>query len=333
MMSPNSKTINPNAHARNAQQPNHTKVCPKSSRDDGVIFDLDSYSEPELQELKKKFISNVERIRSFVKQIEARESNSVAKKRAMPMIPDKENNEKYNLDSTESRRVEAAMMKKCGVILDNLMKHKHGWVFNKPVDVVALRLSDYYEVVKRPMDLGTIKSKLGRRGYRSPHDFAKDVRLTFENAMLYNRKGEDVYVMASVLSELFGKLFDPAYERYENERRSVIVEHERFERQEAAEKYVVKKQRRVAEELENRVKRWEMSVEERDRLGHALQDLIGEYLDEILQIVAKRNPEMIKPDAEGEIELDVFALDNETLWDLDRFVRLNPKAGQKKKAI
>ena len=40
------------------------------------------------------------------------------------------------------------------------MKHKHGWVFNEPVDVVALGLRDYLRVVQTPMDLGTVKSKL-----------------------------------------------------------------------------------------------------------------------------------------------------------------------------
>ncbi len=31
------------------------------------------------------------------------------------------------------------------------------WPFSKPVDVKNLNLSDYYVIIKKPMDLGTVK--------------------------------------------------------------------------------------------------------------------------------------------------------------------------------
>jgi len=31
------------------------------------------------------------------------------------------------------------------------------WPFSKPVDVKSLNLSDYYQIIKKPMDLGTVK--------------------------------------------------------------------------------------------------------------------------------------------------------------------------------
>ena len=50
-------------------------------------------------------------------------------------------------------------------VLPNIRKHKHAWPFQKPVDPVNLGLPDYFDVVKRPMDLSTIKKKIDRNEY------------------------------------------------------------------------------------------------------------------------------------------------------------------------
>ncbi|KAF1001513.1 hypothetical protein AG4045_003933 [Apium graveolens] len=109
----------------------------------------------------------------------------------MSISPERETKRKrlvktMELDPMEIRKVERLMMKKCGGILDKLMTHRNGWVFNNPVDVVGLRLIHYHLVVKRPMYLGTVRMKLDKGDYRNPLDFAKDVRLTFYNAIMYN---------------------------------------------------------------------------------------------------------------------------------------------------
>ncbi|KAF2287307.1 hypothetical protein GH714_039598 [Hevea brasiliensis] len=49
------------------------------------------------------------------------------------------------------------MFKKCGDLLEKLMKHQYGWVFNEPVDVKKLMLHDYYKIIKHPMDLGQLR--------------------------------------------------------------------------------------------------------------------------------------------------------------------------------
>lgn len=95
------------------------------------------------------------------------------------------------------------MVKKCGDLLGKLTSHQYGWVFNEPVDVKKLKLRDYFKIIKHPMDLGTVKSRLSKNWYKSPKEFAEDVRLTFNNAMTYNTKGQDVHFMANVLLKLF----------------------------------------------------------------------------------------------------------------------------------
>jgi hypothetical protein len=44
-------------------------------------------------------------------------------------------------------------------ILAKVMAHPNAWPFNQPVDPVALNIPDYLDVVKQPMDLGTIKGQ------------------------------------------------------------------------------------------------------------------------------------------------------------------------------
>ena len=50
-------------------------------------------------------------------------------------------------------------------ILIPVMKHPQAWPFNEPVDPVRLNLPDYFDVIKNPMDLGTIKVQI--RGKQS----------------------------------------------------------------------------------------------------------------------------------------------------------------------
>ncbi|CAN8295348.1 unnamed protein product [Cochlearia groenlandica] len=95
------------------------------------------------------------------------------------------------------------VFKNCSALLERLIKHKHGWVFKAPVDVKGLGLHDYFTIIEHPMDLGTVKSTLTNNLYKSPREFAEDVRLTFHNAMTYNPEGQDVHVMAVILLQLF----------------------------------------------------------------------------------------------------------------------------------
>jgi len=92
---------------------------------------------------------------------------------------------------------------KCLEVLKVLQSHQHGWVFNSPVDPIELGLPDYFEVIKKPMDLGTIRKKLENNCYHSLEEFEGHVHLTFDNAMLYNPEGSVVYNMAKEMKTKF----------------------------------------------------------------------------------------------------------------------------------
>ena len=97
----------------------------------------------------------------------------------------------------------AELKTKCMEVLKELQTHEHGWVFASPVNPVELGLNDYFDIIKKPMDLGTIQKNLEAGSYHSFDDFKSDVRLTFENAMKYNEEKTVVHEMAKQLKKKF----------------------------------------------------------------------------------------------------------------------------------
>lgn len=95
------------------------------------------------------------------------------------------------------------------MILGRLMAHplnKKG-LFNAPVNAVALGLVDYHQIIKKPMDLGTIKSRLYSIAYPSRQEVAEDICLVFQNSMLYNPPRNPVHIAARALQDYFEELY------------------------------------------------------------------------------------------------------------------------------
>ncbi|XVF70093.1 hypothetical protein PTKIN_Ptkin11bG0134500 [Pterospermum kingtungense] len=271
------------------------------------------------------------------------------------------------------------LFKSCSNLLGKLMKHKFGWVFNKPVDVKGLGLHDYYSIVKHPMDLGTVKTRLSKNWYKSSREFAEDVRLTFSNGMLYNPKGQDVHFMAETLSGIFEGNWAAIESEYNFNRiershdyslptptsrrtpapapvqahappmpasasapapSSVPVEARTLERSGSVTMPVGRNSRVVELTPTGRIgvpkkpkakdpDKRDMTYEEKQRLSVSLQNLPSEKLDSIVQIIKKRNQSLFQQ--EDEIEVDIDSVDQETLWELDRFVTNYKKSLSKNK--
>ncbi|KAK7929402.1 hypothetical protein WMY93_005797 [Mugilogobius chulae] len=101
-------------------------------------------------------------------------------------------------------------LRSCARLLKEMMSKKHvayAWPFYKPVDVKALGLHDYYDIIKHPMDLSTIKKKMDNRQYKDAQEFAADVRLMFSNCYKYNPPDHDVVGMARKLQDVFEMRF------------------------------------------------------------------------------------------------------------------------------
>ncbi|KAI8974697.1 Bromodomain-containing protein [Pilobolus umbonatus] len=97
-------------------------------------------------------------------------------------------------------------MRYCLQTLKELKKNKYrdiNYPFLVPVDVVALNIPDYVDIVKHPMDLATIERKLNEGDYEEPEEFEDDIRLMFNNCYLYNPPSLPVHKMGRDLEKVF----------------------------------------------------------------------------------------------------------------------------------
>jgi len=98
-------------------------------------------------------------------------------------------------------------------LITALFRQPESAAFHFPVDPVMLQIPDYFEIIKKPMDLSTIQTRLEEGYYSDPWDVCDDVRLMWKNAWLYNRKASRIYKYTTKLSEIFDNKVDPVMTR------------------------------------------------------------------------------------------------------------------------
>ncbi|KAL9256077.1 Transcription factor GTE7-like protein [Drosera capensis] len=218
-----------------------------------VTYHISTCSRSDLRELKARLAAELEQIRILSGRIESgellthprggvvkgsvKEKKVSGTKRGAPFSPMRKESKQRTASSSPlqapvvttsfSPVVEEVVpvlvgseevMKMCKQLLNKLTRNKFCFWFNKPVDVEGMLLFDYYDIIKNPMDLGTVKSKLNRDAYSNPDEFAADVRLTFNNAMVYNPEGQEVHKYAKDLLSKFEAMFVPIAQRFDAEK-------------------------------------------------------------------------------------------------------------------
>ncbi|XP_014253868.1 CREB-binding protein isoform X3 [Cimex lectularius] len=93
--------------------------------------------------------------------------------------------------------------------LEKLYRQDESLPFRQPVDPLALNIPDYFDIIKSPMDLSTVKRKLDTGLYSDPWEYVNDVWLMFDNAWIYNKKTSKVYKQCTKLSEVFEQEIKP----------------------------------------------------------------------------------------------------------------------------
>ncbi|CAK8577914.1 unnamed protein product [Lathyrus sativus] len=369
----NKRTQSPSDDASSINRRSNDVVADHSQY---LTFNIASYTKTELKELKNRLVSELEQIRQLKLRIESgnfkprpsHNGGGPPKKSSSKKV----SGNKRPFPARELKRPQPEvgdLMKACGQILLKLRKNKSSWIFNNPVDVTAFGIHDYFEIIKHPMDLGTVKDKLAKNAYALPEDFAYDVRLTFNNALTYNPKGHDVNTAAMQLLMKFEELYRPIHEKFEergfdDELQASSWNHVEPEREKVKKTdnpipipppvaklqepppelastsnqpstsnpplvqspvrtpspmraLPVKPLKQPKPKARDPNKR-EMNIEEKHKLGLGLQILPPEKMEQVVQIIRKRNGHL-EQDGD-EIELDMEAVDTETLWELDRLV-------------
>ncbi|KAL6518745.1 hypothetical protein OROHE_017498 [Orobanche hederae] len=227
--------------------------------------------------------------------------------------------------STKNTRVNAnvGLLKQCESLLKKLTSQQYAWVFNTPVDVVKLNIPDYFDVIKKPMDLGTIKSKLTSGKYSSPWDFLADVRLTFTNANTYNPPGSDVHIMANTMSQFF-ELRWKAIEKklVMSTSCSLPLNSGILEETEINKPLIPSKKRKLSprsHELMHEPMKRRMTDGEKHKLSSELEGFIGDLPDSIIDFLRAHTTN--KGDGgEDEIEIDIDELSDDTLFTLQNLL-------------
>ncbi|CAM0945358.1 unnamed protein product [Alopecurus aequalis] len=219
---------------------------------------------------------------------------------------------------------EATVLKQCEAILKKLMTQKFSHIFNVPVDVEKLNIPDYNDIIKHPMDLGTIKKKLDSGSYTSPSDFAADVRLTFNNAITYNPRGHAVHDMAIQLNKMFESRWKTVEKKLASATARPHVEVARADSKRRKTPPVDQSDLSMECVRPTEIVKPMMTVEEKDSFGNCLASLSEEHAedlpDHIIDLLQKCIPNNTDEHGDGEIEIDIHAVSDDVLFELKKHV-------------
>ncbi|XP_077478934.1 bromodomain-containing protein 3-like [Stigmatopora argus] len=252
---------------------------------------------------------------------------------------------------------ETVQLRYCEEILKEMLSKKHvayAWPFYKPVDAQALKLHDYHDIIKYPMDLRTVKEKMNRGEYQDAERFASDVRLIFSNCYKYNPMHHDVVAQARQLQSIFEKRFANIPEEPIGSSSKVTcspvlselgatldesVEATKIARLQQELEDVHKQLTMFYEDPQSQIKdntdcsrrSWngddlraeeslQMTYDEKHQLSLDINRLSSGKLGHVVRIVQKREPTTfdVNPD---EIEIDFEILKPSTLREIQRYVR------------
>ncbi|GFR75033.1 bromodomain adjacent to zinc finger domain protein 1A [Elysia marginata] len=105
--------------------------------------------------------------------------------------------------SSKRANSQQQQLKAAETLVNELIKHEDAWPFLKPVDKKLV--PDYYDVIKRPMDFGTIRNKIHAFSYQHPSQMLNDIKLIFQNCAEYNNRNSLEFRACTQLTKTFEK--------------------------------------------------------------------------------------------------------------------------------
>ena len=135
-----------------------------------------------------------------------RDSNMADGRPKRAIVPPKRNQE-FAGGRPKKKKYEL-QLRFCQEVLKEIASPKHWQInqfFTHPVDPVALNIPTYFQIIKKPMDLETVQTKLNNNVYEKSKDFEEDVRLVFKNCYKFNPESDWVNTAGHQLEEMFDK--------------------------------------------------------------------------------------------------------------------------------
>ncbi|KAI5463424.1 Bromodomain-containing protein [Mariannaea sp. PMI_226] len=96
----------------------------------------------------------------------------------------------------------------CADLLTRMLSGPGFWTrlvgpFREAVEPIEDGVPDYFDKIKRPMDLSTMKAKMDHKGYANEEEFVTDMRQIFDNCFTYWSKGDPIWVAGEKLQKTF----------------------------------------------------------------------------------------------------------------------------------
>eukprot|EP00306_Pavlova_sp_CCMP459_P010568 CAMPEP_0185183634 /NCGR_PEP_ID=MMETSP1140-20130426/2097_1 /TAXON_ID=298111 /ORGANISM="Pavlova sp., Strain CCMP459" /LENGTH=325 /DNA_ID=CAMNT_0027749659 /DNA_START=14 /DNA_END=991 /DNA_ORIENTATION=+ len=176
-------------------------------------------------------------------------------------------------------------------IVKAIRKLPNADAFNEPVDWEGLKLDDYLDVIKEPMDLGTILRNLEAGFYTNVEGVFQHIDLVWRNAMIYNMEGSPVHEAAKKLKALSEKKFSELLK--ESGEGSIL----------------------------DAAKPKDVTFEMKQELVANANELSPKELYGMVYIVTQNCPNSMDSTHEEEVEIDVDNLDYDTFVLVDRYVK------------
>ena len=115
-------------------------------------------------------------------------------------------------EKAQKKQLSKAAMEKdltpCHAVIEEMVTSDDSWPFLYPVN--TKQFPTYKKIIKNPMDIMTIKKRLGDKTYKTRDDFRSDVRLIFSNCEIFNEDDSPVgkagYAMKSLFNTRWAEL-------------------------------------------------------------------------------------------------------------------------------
>mmetsp|Transcript_16695 Transcript_16695/g.33761 ORF Transcript_16695/g.33761 Transcript_16695/m.33761 type:complete len:1121 (+) Transcript_16695:152-3514(+) len=221
----------------------------------------------------------------------------------------------------------------CFELIQLLKRHKYGPVFSEPVPRTIPR---YHDIIKHPMDLGTIENNLFEKEGYDLDQFEDDVKLVWANAITFNPVSHPVNEMAVTLSKIFRERFEKVRQQAKALEKLALQKQKQKKSKpttSSSSEGLDKEVKRLAQKMEVMRKRLQtmsgasrpkparssprpVTYSERQVLKQQIISLPPEHLTGVAEIVRDSMPD----DDTTEVEIDLEALDSATLRKLQKYV-------------
>jgi hypothetical protein len=196
-------------------------------------------------------------------------------------------------------------LKRMSKLVNSLMARPDASPFCEPVDWRGLELFDYPKVIKKMMDLGTVKRKLERKQYATAHECSEDIRLIWTNCMTYNADGSDFWLLAKSFSR-----------RFEDRYKKIKAEYDVGDESVAASPANSDKGSATSSRLSG-----PPNLDAKAQLASNIFLLSGLELAHVITTIENYCPQALEPTGGAHVEINVDALDPRTFSELEKFTR------------